>query len=284
MEHIEFTGIAGRTVGEFLNSFHAAPKIINGMIGNKTITVGGKPTALEHVLISEEVLGVPITDSCFLVPWDQPLAVVYEDEDILIVNKQVGIIIHPDGTDKKTLDNIVFAHFLSEGRRLEPRHVHRLDSDTSGLVVYAKHFLAHAFLSWQIEQKLFRKKYYAVAMGKMENEQGTISLNIGRNRHCANKCLVFEGGKEAVTDYKVLFQLPNMALLEVEPQTGRTHQIRVHLAALGHPLYGDKLYGKPDGRMMLHSFHVSFLHPRTRKMVIFETPVPEDFAIKRRQP
>jgi 23S rRNA pseudouridine1911/1915/1917 synthase len=280
MEHLEFTKISGRTVGEFLKSFHAAPKIINGLIQDQSITVGGKPVSLDHVLVPGEILCVPISDSRFPIPWVQPLQVVYEDEDILIVNKPVGIIIHPDGNDQKTLDNIVFAHFLSEGLRREPRHVHRLDADTSGLVVYAKHFLAHAFLSWQIEQKLFRKKYYAIAMGKMENQQGTISLNIGRNRHCANKYLVFEGGKAAVTDYKVLRQLPNMALLEVEPQTGRTHQIRVHLAALGHPLFGDKLYGKPDRRMMLHSCFVSFVHPRTRKTVVFETPVPEDFALR----
>jgi len=175
---------------------------------------------------------------------------------------------------------MVYAYFLQKNETINPRHLHRLDVDTSGLVVYAKHLLAHAFLNYQMEQGFIQKRYYAVVEGIMANKQGIINLPIGRNRHQSKQFIVSKQGKPALTEYRVLKEVNHQSLLAISLHTGRTHQIRVHFAHLHHPLVGDQLYGQSSSRLMLHAYFLEFIHPRTRKPLQVVTTIPEDFIIK----
>lgn len=213
-----------------------------------------------------------------VVPSRIPLDILYEDEDLLIVNKGTGMIIHPtsrEGTD--TLVNAVAGYFLDRGISAGIHPVYRLDRNTTGLVVVAKS--AHVQYELSRSHSVIYREYLALAEGKVEPPEGTIDLPIGRKEGSIVEWTVRPDGKGALTDYQVLAANTEMSLLRIHLRTGRTHQIRVHFSHSGHPLLGDDLYGGKTDRMnrqALHAWTVSFVHPMTKRKMTFTAPLPAD--------
>ncbi|HEU5343405.1 MAG TPA: RluA family pseudouridine synthase [Ktedonobacterales bacterium] len=218
-----------------------------------------------------------------------PLRIVFEDEHLLVVDKPAGLVTHPaPGHASGTLVNALLAHTpeLEEGDNPQrPGIVHRLDKDTSGLLVIAKDAATHAALADQMRERAMVKRYLALVEGRMEPPSGVIEAPIGRDpRNRLRMALVSaaHGGREARTRFHTLRYLPGRTLLEVQLETGRTHQIRVHLAALHHPVAGDLTYGRPQPpmppRQFLHAAHLEFRHPATGQWMVFDAPLPDDLA------
>lgn len=218
---------------------------------------------------------------------DIPLDIVYEDDDILVVNKQKGLVVHPgNGNPNGTLVNAVMAHCKDSlsgiGGEIRPGIVHRIDKDTSGLLIVAKNDKAHIVLSEQIKNHEVKKTYIALVRGRMKENKATIDMPIARSDKDRTKMAVSRRGKNAVTHITAIEKFNNYTLLEVVIETGRTHQIRVHLAEIGYPIVGDYVYsnGKnPFGvtGQMLHSSRLEFVHPITSKEMKLEAPLPEYF-------
>jgi 23S rRNA pseudouridine1911/1915/1917 synthase len=235
-------------------------------------------------------LRLPEPEPSTLRPEAIPLRVVYEDPDILVVDKPPGLPIHPSpGHASRTLVNALLAHcadLSGVGGALRPGIVHRLDKDTSGLMVVAKHDAAHRAVAGQLQARLVEKTYLALVWGLPVPQEGCITGPIGRDPRNRKRMAVVDGGREACTHYRTLRALGEAALLEVRPKTGRTHQVRVHLASLGHPLVGDMVYGrrKTDlvGRHFLHAHRLRFRLPSTGQHTAFEAPLPPDlrFALE----
>jgi 23S rRNA pseudouridine1911/1915/1917 synthase len=215
---------------------------------------------------------------------DLPLEIVYEDEDLAVINKQAGIVVHPaPGNYEHTLVNSLLYHFkkLSDVNPQRPGIVHRLDKDASGLLIIAKNNFSHLALAGQFAKHTIRRKYIALVSGKMEFDENVIELPITRHPLKREKMSVGFGrlAKYAKTYYRILKRSADFSLLELEPFTGRTHQLRVHLAFLGHPILGDKKYGKASslGRLYLHAKSIGFVHPVTAKYVEFASDIPKEF-------
>ena len=216
---------------------------------------------------------------------DIPLAVLYEDDDLIVINKPAGLVVHPAvGHSSGTLVNALLHHcdeLSGIGGVERPGIVHRLDKETSGCLVAAKNDLAHQALIAQFSGREVTKIYLAIAAGKFPRREGLIDAPIGRHRVHRQKMAVVKDdqGREARTGWKVLAEVPAGTLVQCTLHTGRTHQIRVHLKHLGHPLLGDTVYGKPAGfaRQMLHAWKLGFTHPRTGAPVQCVAPVPADF-------
>lgn len=281
MDKIAFTNLVNITIDEFLNRYHISKTILYKIKQNNLLTVNDEVMSYDYKLKKADVVTIIVDEfeKNTTKPWEYSINIIHEDKDVLIINKPIGILIHSDGTDEHTLENAVSYYYQKQNINRQVRNCHRLDFDTSGVIVFAKHFLAHSFINYQIENKLFKKTYYAIINGKLEPEEGIISLNIGRDRHNSNKYIVSRTGKEAITKYKTIKKQGGKSLLEITLETGRTHQIRVHLSHLKHPLIGDKIYGNKADRMMLHAAKVSFIHPRSFKEVLYESKTPKDFKI-----
>lgn len=216
-----------------------------------------------------------------------PLDIIYEDEYLIVVNKPPGMVVHPAGKVLSgTLVNALLYHCQDSlsgiGGIIRPGIVHRLDKNTSGIMVVAKNDFAHLDLSCQIKNRQIIKKYLALVCGEVENESGIIDAPIGRSLRDRKKMAVIEGkSKNAITKFKVLKRFLNYTLLEVEIYTGRTHQIRVHLSFIGYPVVGDKVYSRRKqelniNRQALHSYILGFAHPFTKKYMEFSAPLPND--------
>ena len=216
---------------------------------------------------------------------DLPLEVLYEDDDLLVLNKAAGMVVHPAaGNPSGTIVNALLHHCTSLsgiGGEQRPGIVHRLDKETSGCLVVAKNDLAHQGLSKQFAGRTILKVYLALASGHFAKKSGVIEAEIARHPVHRKKMSVVESGRgrASTTDYRVLRELPGASLVECTLHTGRTHQIRVHLKHLGHPLLGDELYGRRAGyaRQMLHAWKLGFAHPRTGEWMEFQSPIPHDF-------
>ncbi len=213
-----------------------------------------------------------------------PLKIVYEDDDIAIIDKQIGLVVHPaPGNYEHTLVNALSYHIdkLSDVNRDRPGLVHRLDKDTSGLIVIAKNNVAHLHLAQQFSKHSIKRKYVALVSGRVEFDENVIEMPIGRHpRERKNMAVGFgKNTKYAKTFYRTLKREKDFSLLELEPFTGRTHQLRVHLAFLGHPILGDTKYGKNNKfeRLALHAQSIGFVHPRTGKFVEFFCQIPGEF-------
>jgi 23S rRNA pseudouridine1911/1915/1917 synthase len=235
-------------------------------------------------------------------PQDIPLDVVYEDSDIIVINKQADFVVHPaPGAPDATLVNALLHHckdLSGVGGVKRPGIVHRLDKDTTGLIVAAKNDLAHESLTAQIARRDMKRVYLALVAGSMEEDSGQIEASIGRSRRDRTQMSVCADGREARTHWRIERRTHGMTLLRVELDTGRTHQIRVHMAHIGHPVIGDPDYGtnpkqvaallpekaqklrrmaRNAKRQMLHATRLSFNHPRTGQPMTFDAPPPEDF-------
>lgn len=214
-----------------------------------------------------------------------PLDICYEDDDILVINKPKGLVVHPGaGHHHGTLVNALLHHsqHLSHlNGDFRPGIVHRLDKDTSGLLVCAKNDQAHSFLSEQLKDKRCFRKYYAIVEGLMPHNEGEIQAPIGRDKNDRQKMSVQADGKEAITLFSVRKRFANNTLLSCELKTGRTHQIRVHLAYIGYPVVNDPKYAKrkpfDQSGQYLHAYSLSFIHPRSLQRLYFETELPQYF-------
>ncbi len=219
-------------------------------------------------------------------PENIDLTVLYQDEDLAVVVKPSGMVVHPAaGNEAGTLVNALLyhlEHLSGIGGEIRPGIVHRLDKDTSGLLLVAKNDFAHGELSRQLAAREMEKHYRALVEGAMQQEAGEIALPLGRSKTDRKKMAVDPQGREALTRWQVLARGRGATLLDVRILTGRTHQIRVHMQAIHHPVAGDPIYGvrhgAPVGRLMLHAYSLAFTHPRTGERMQFIAPWPEDFS------
>lgn len=212
-----------------------------------------------------------------------PLAIIYEDEDILVIDKPAGLTVHPaPGHPSHTLVNALLAHCpgLAMSKELtRPGIVHRLDKDTSGLIVIAKNDFAREYLATQFKSRTVTKGYLVLVKGRLSPEQGIIEAPIGRDPRSRRRMAIVEAGKEASTQYRVREYLDNYTLVEVTPLTGRTHQIRIHLSAIGYPVVGDHIYGAKSAhlnRQFIHAYRLGFRLPSTKQYQEFISPLPTD--------
>lgn len=222
-----------------------------------------------------------------LKPENIPIEVLYEDKDIIVVNKPKGLVVHPangnpDGTLVNAIMNICKDSLSGIGGEVRPGIVHRLDKDTSGVLIVAKNDKAHINLSEQIKNREVNKKYIALVRGVIEENEATIDMPIGRSTKDRKKMAVLRKGKEAITHFKVLKRYNNFTLLQVKIDTGRTHQIRVHMAEIGHPVVGDVIYsnGKNPFKVtgqMLHARSIEFKHPSTNNKMKVQADLPDYF-------
>lgn len=286
---LEFTA---RGYGERLDKFTAEKCQLSRAYAQKLIdegqvAVNGRAAKAGQKLNTGDkvVVSVPPPSPISLAAEDIPLTVVYEDKDLIVVDKPPGLLVHPAaGQYKGTLVNAILAHCPDLGEingSIRPGIVHRLDKDTSGLMMVAKNEAAQKSLSRQIKQHSIKKGYLALVLGHLTPERGAIDAPIGRHPHDRKRMAVVTGGREARTEYRVLKYLNDYTLVEAMPETGRTHQIRVHFAAIGHPIFGDHVYGKRSpmlGRQFLHAHRLGFRLPSTGKYVEFTSELPQDLA------
>jgi 23S rRNA pseudouridine1911/1915/1917 synthase len=276
---------------------------VQSAIHEGTVLIGGKRTKPSHLVAPGEIIHVtlPKAPPQQALPENIPIKVVYEDEDLLIVNKPAGMVTHPAyGNYAGTLVNALLYHCnrLSTLNDLtRPGIVHRLDKDTSGLMVIAKTDAAHAKLARQFATRTIQREYWAIVWGTFKERSGVIETLLGRSKSDRKKMAVVEGGRHAVTEYTVIEQFPYLALVQLKLRTGRTHQIRVHLAHINHPVFGDPTYngrhivagpGTPKqktdvqhllklmSRQALHAKTIGFVHPSTRKEMYFDSTLPDD--------
>ena len=287
---------AGRRLDVFLAHASGLSRArVQDLIERGAVLVGGHPQKPRHALrIGERVtVAVPDPEPLALTPEPIPLDILYEDEDLLVLNKPAGLVVHPGaGRTTGTLVHALLAHcrdLPGIGGVERPGIVHRLDRETSGVMVVAKSETAHGSLSAQFKDRVVRKRYLALVHGTVGRETGRIEAAIGRREHDRKRMGVrIRGGREARTAYRVLRRLADMTLVEASLETGRTHQIRVHLAHIGHPVVGDAAYGgrrgrrlaasdgSRAGRQMLHAWRLGFRHPRTDAWLEFTAPIPDD--------
>lgn len=260
---------------------------IQKLISEGQILVNEKEVKAKYKVSNgdEIVVTIPDPEPVDVVAQNLPLEIIYEDEDIVLINKAQGMVVHPGAGHKDgTLVNALLYHIddLSGiNGEIRPGIVHRLDKETSGILVVAKNDTAHVHLSKQLQERSMTKKYWTLVHGVIPHEHGTIDAPIGRDPKNRQQFTVIKSGKEAISHFKVLERLKNFSLLEVSIETGRTHQIRVHLKYINYPVAGDKTYGpgktiKGEGQF-LHARSLEFVHPRTQETMIFEAPVPEIF-------
>lgn len=271
---------------------------IKNLIEQGLVTLNDKPAKAGIKIKSGDRLGIiiPEPQPIKAKPEAIPLDILYEDEHIIVINKPSGLTVHPGaGRSQGTLVNALLYHckdLSGVGGALRPGIVHRIDKDTSGVLVAAKTDKSHRFLSEEFKRHSIKRKYMAIASGAVKRDEGTIDLPIGRHVSERKKISVrTRKGRRAVTHYRVMKRFDRLTLLELTLETGRTHQIRVHLSAIHHPVVGDPVYGKgaPPGlspaiasllknlkRQALHAQTLGIIHPETKEYMEFSTPMPDD--------
>lgn len=259
---------------------------IQNLIKQEQILVNQAPTTNRYKVSENDVIDVTLPDpvEVSVKPEKMNLDIVFEDDAVIVVNKPQGMVVHPaPGHENGTLVNGLLDHapLTTVNGELRPGIVHRIDKDTSGLLMVAKNDQAMLSLSAQLKAKTNQRKYLAIVHGNFKEEAGTINAPIGRSKKDRKKMAIVEDGRPAVTHFKVLERFTDYTLIECELETGRTHQIRVHLKYIGHPVAGDPLYGprntlKGNGQF-LHAKLLGFKHPRTGEELVFEVDPPQIF-------
>ncbi|MBQ3055320.1 MAG: RluA family pseudouridine synthase [Oscillospiraceae bacterium] len=260
-----------------------------GLIEAGQVQIAGLPAKKKYPVGSGDQITVFVPDArpCTLEAQNIPLEIVYEDRDLLVINKPQGMVVHPAaGNWDGTLVNALLYHCAGElsgiNGELRPGIVHRLDKDTSGLMLAAKNDAAHQGLAAQIAEHSVCRVYHAVIVGHLRESEGTVNAPIGRHKTDRKKMCVTADGREAITHYRVLAEYPGFSYVECRLETGRTHQIRVHMAHLGHPIAGDPVYGVKDKSGLktqcLHSKTITFTHPISGETLCFESDLPAVFA------
>ena len=265
---------------DYLNSYFISKSKIYTLFLEKRIKINGVIAKENSILRENDILEIDENQAIDYAIDEKSVDVVYEDDYLLIINKPKGIIIHDDDQSKlNTLSNRVAKYYKDNDLNLSVRFAHRLDIDTTGLIIYVKDSLSFAYMNHFIENHKINRYYLALVEGNFKEYCGKIKKSIGRDRHDSKKYLISKSGKEAVTNYEVLKNYEGYTLVKLLLETGRTHQIRVHMASIGHPLLGDKLYGKKSNlidRVALHSYKLSFIHPVTKKKIEIEKEPPLD--------
>ncbi len=258
---------------------------IQKLIKEEQVTVNGKNVSSSYsVKVGDTIeMEEDLSYDMNIEPEDIPLTIIYEDDDLLVINKESGMVVHPaPGHYTGTLVNaLLYRYHLTSGEAERPGIVHRLDKDTSGLMLVAKNEWTHERLSSMIASKEVERKYLAIVDGVIQHDTGEVDAPIGRDVHNRQKMAVTDvHGKEAITHFRVLDRFQNQTYIECKLETGRTHQIRVHMAYIGYPVHNDPLYGRGKSTefgQMLHSYSIHFLHPRTGKELSFEVDPPKEF-------
>lgn len=262
---------------------------VQGLVSSGNVLVGGALVTKSFKLRANDVVKISFREPQPLdaVPENIPLNIVYEDEDLLVVNKPKGMVVHPaHGNYSGTLVNALLYHcgesLSGINGVIRPGIVHRIDKNTSGLLIVAKNDAAHVKLSEQIREHSFTREYEAVAVGVFKEKEGTVNAPIGRHHTDRKKmCVTQENSKNAITHYFVIKQYGGYAYVRLRLETGRTHQIRVHLSYIGHPVLGDNVYGKPykglEGQC-LHARKIGFVHPSSGEYMEFTSELPEYFT------
>lgn len=264
---------------------------IQKLIKEDLVTVNGKTVSTNYIVKENDEIEINdnLNYEINIEPEDIPINIIYEDEDLLIINKESGMVVHPaPGHYNGTLVNALLYRFnLTSGESNRPGIVHRLDKDTSGLMLVAKNEWTHEKLSEMISKKDVERKYLAIVDGLIKHDTGTIDAPIGRDSADRQKMAVTDvNAKDSITHFRVLERFDNNTLIECILETGRTHQIRVHLAYIGYPVNNDPAYGRGKATefgQMLHSKSIKLLHPRTGKELFFEIEPPKEFTEKLEQ-
>jgi 23S rRNA pseudouridine1911/1915/1917 synthase len=264
--------------------------VIQRLIKDEDILVNGTSVRQNYKVKTDDeiTITIPEPETVELIPENIPLNIIFEDEHIAVINKQPGLVVHSGpGNYESTLVNALLYHIKNlpvEGDPLRPGIVHRLDRDTSGLMVIAKTNHAYNHLVTEFSERRVHKKYCAIITGKPEKESDTINKPLGRHKKYRHKMTIFEEGKEAVTDYTVMkiwhINHSVYSMLDLKIHTGRTHQIRVHLASMGNPVIGDRIYSKKWEKhkvpfQLLASTELSFIHPRSGEIMEFNAKLPQ---------
>ncbi|MDP4143884.1 MAG: RluA family pseudouridine synthase [Bacillota bacterium] len=281
----------GTKIREYLRKKEFSTRFIRSAAGDKRIRVNGKIAKLSYVLREADKLQIQVSkvEDQNIEPEKIDIEVVYEDEDVIVINKPPGIVVHPTKSyPSGTLANGILYYFREKGENCIVRLVSRLDMDTSGLILVAKNQFSHMSLARDMQSETFKKGYLAITHNNSENHgfkesSGTIDLPIYRPGDGEIIRVIDDRGQRSITHYEVLETYEEGQLLKLMLETGRTHQIRVHLSYLGHPIYGDALYGKEEQqyikRQALHAYMLHFPHPRTREVVKLETDLPQDMKV-----
>lgn len=281
----------GKRIDKFIsdNIVQLSRSAAQGLILNGLVLVNGKNSGKKYKIHGGELIAVEIPEPQPMdaLPEDIPLDIAYEDSELLVVNKPKGMVVHPaHGNYNGTLVNALLYHCGSSlsgiNGVIRPGIVHRIDKNTSGLLIVAKTDSAHVKLAGQIKEHSFTREYEAIAAGYFKEPEGTIDAPIGRHKTDRKKmCVTQENARNAVTHYSVLRQYGGYAHVRLKLETGRTHQIRVHLAYIGHPVLGDDVYGKPYKGIVgqcLHARKIGFIHPSTGEYMEFVSDLPEYFS------
>lgn len=287
----------GHKISEFLRNQGISTKSIIRLKSDvENVLLNDEPGFINRILKKDDRLTLCVKElesSKKIPPVDLPLSIIYEDEDILIVNKPANMPIHPSMNNyENTLGNAVAYYYMKKGEPFLYRCINRLDRDTTGLTILAKHYLSCGILYDEMESREIKRTYYAIVENRTVFDApyahrllqtGTIDLPLGRKPDSAIERMVdIKNGDKAITHYRVLATNDGLSLLELQLDTGRTHQIRVHMQAIGHPLIGDFLYNPKDTHMKrqaLHAGKLSFRHPITKEMLSFTAPVPQDMQV-----
>lgn len=263
---------------------------IQKLIKEGAVTVNEKPVKASSLLHAEDEVSVIVPQPVLpeIQPQAIPLDIIYEDDDLIVINKPKNMVVHPAaGHFDKTIVNALMyhcgEHLSGINGVLRPGIVHRIDKDTTGLLVVCKNDACHNDIAMQLKEHSIQRTYHAIVTGVIKEDAGTIDQPIGRHPNDRKKmCINQENGKSAVTHYQVLERFSQYTYIQCNLETGRTHQIRVHMASLGHPLLGDELYGKKSNHFItngqaLHAKTLGFVHPSTKEAVLFDSPLPEYF-------
>lgn len=256
-------------------------------IGKLELKVNDKNVKSSYIVKENDVIDIPVLteEEIKAEPEKLNLDIVYEDDDVIVVNKPNGMVVHPAfGNTKHTLVNGLLYHSKELSKKngeFRPGIVHRIDAYTTGLLMIAKNDKAHEFLAKQLSEKTTHRKYIALVWGVINNDTGTIDAPIGRDINDRKKMSITADGKEAITHFKVLERYKTATLIELKLETGRTHQIRVHMNYINHPVVNDPVYGKrkliDNTGQCLHAKELGFIHPKTKKYMEFNTELPECF-------
>ena len=256
-------------------------------IGKLELKVNNKNVKSSYIVKENDVIDIPVLtlEEIKAEPEKLNLDIVYEDDDVIVVNKPNGMVVHPAiGNTKHTLVNGLLYHSKELSKKngeFRPGIVHRIDAYTTGLLMIAKNDKAHEFLAKQLSEKTTHRKYIALVWGVINNDTGTIDAPIGRDINDRKKMSITADGKEAITHFKVLERYKTATLIELKLETGRTHQIRVHMNYINHPVVNDPVYGRrkliDNTGQCLHAKELGFIHPKTKKYMEFNTELPECF-------
>lgn len=284
--------IAGDRIDKFLSEQceELSRSYIQKLLKSGEVYVGQKAVKASYKVTEGDMISFEVPEAVELevLPEDIPLDIVYEDHDVILVNKPKGMVVHPAaGHYTGTLVNALMYHCKDDlsgiNGVLRPGIVHRIDMDTTGILIVCKNDLAHNSIAEQLKEHSITRRYQAIVHGVLKDDEGTVDAPVGRHPQDRKKmCINHQNGKHAVTHYKVLNRFKNYTHIECRLETGRTHQIRVHMASLNHPLLGDSVYGpakcpvKLQGQT-LHAGILGFVHPRTGEYMEFAAPLPEYF-------